>query len=190
MAAGHVRWADRWVRKVMGGGGRGKRADGERVGWREGRAEREGWRERDRQLSSPSWPPRPVVAPFLAASSRCGQQASVREDVQTGGHACPHVIPHAHSHGRGRGRGGWWGDRRSGARHAAILLQLACESLKSHVTVVRGRFVRVSASVGGTMGGNGRAIVATWLGLAAWRAAWEWRTIVLGLSALRGNADK
>src|SRR5882724_10112257 len=96
----------------------------------------------------------------------------------------------AHSHGRGRGHGGWWGDRRSGARHAAILLQLACDSLKSRVMVVRGGSVHVSASAGGTMGGNGRAIVATWLGLAASHAAWEWRAVVLGLSALHGNADE
>jgi len=57
-----------------------------------GQGRAEGWRERDRQLSSPSGH-LAHCHPFLATSFRCGQQVSVREDMWTVEHACPHIVP-------------------------------------------------------------------------------------------------
>ena len=44
-----------------------------RLGERAGPSRRDGESGADNQLSAPLSPPHPVVAPFLAASSRCGR---------------------------------------------------------------------------------------------------------------------
>src|SRR5882672_5320898 len=115
----------------------GRRADGERVGGvqkggRVGRRAcgREMARE-GRQRSPPSLPPRLADGPILAASPQRGRRVSMRDDRQTGECACPPIVPHAHMHA---GRCvvvvglvvlcGRWPVR---SRHAAILLQPACD---------------------------------------------------------------
>src|SRR5882724_4801247 len=76
---------------------------------------------------------------------------------------------------------------------AAVLLQPACDvCLTSRDMVARGGEGPCACGVAlaGRRAGVATREVATWLGLVASRAVWEWRTVVLGLSASRGNADK
>ena len=76
---------------------------------------------------------------------------------------------------------------------AAVLLQPARDvCLTSHDMVARGGQgpCACGAVSAGRRAGVAACEVATWLGLAASHAAWEWRAIVLGLSASHGNADE
>ena len=76
---------------------------------------------------------------------------------------------------------------------AAILLQPACDvCLTSRDMVARG--VEGPCACGAASAGRRARVatreVATWLSQAASCAVWEWRAVVLGLSASHGNADK